>query len=569
MLRELHLKNLAIVGEARLEFGPGLTLLTGETGAGKSIVVDGLLLAAGQRASSEMLRSGEGEASVECVFDLSQKPALQKHCDALGLSIDPDEKLLVISRKIKRDGQNRAFVNNSTATLNLLTRLCDPMLNIHGQGEAAFLLDPDFHRDFLDRFGGLVAEREKGVPLLKELFEKTRKLRAIESGARDRAQRMDTLRFQIQDIETGGFERGDDESLKRDEKILAHSERFATLAGDSLKTLEDGESPVLDTVSRLEGNLEKLTEIDAEFSDLRENISDARAHLEDLAGELRNRMERYEFSPERLNEVQSRLHALSLLEKKYGPGLDKVLDHLDASKKDLEILENEDRDPEALRRAVDESATRVAAWAGTLSKKRRASAKKLEKAVLSEFEKLALEKARFELRFSTESDESSPVLCDGKAVRVSEHGWDTAEFFLSPNPGEELKPLAKIASGGELSRIMLALKTALLPEDSPRVLVFDEVDAGIGGRVAEAVGERLKALSKKHQVLCVTHLPQIAALADTQFQITKVEKNGKTFVEIKALAPEERVEEIARMLAGRNVTSTARDHARELLGTRA
>jgi DNA repair protein RecN (Recombination protein N) len=555
MIKFLRINNIALISSLDLELGPGLTLLTGETGAGKSILIDALGLLLGDRAPTDLIRSGEERATVEGVLECSEARAF---LEAKGLPGDGDE--IVVRREIQAAGKGRATLNGALVPVSVLRELAPHLAAIHGQNEPQGLLDPETHLDLLDHHAGLTGRETVG--------ETYRRLRAVEASLetlrRDKGEverRREMLEYQAGEIEKAGLGAGEEEALRREKVLQANAGRLATLAGEAYGLLYEAEDAVVTRLGQVYRRIEELAGIDPAFAPHLEARAAVAAQVEDLAIFLRDYREELNVSPGRLDEIESRLALIERLKRKYGATIEDVLAFAGSCRRELGEMgtpEGQERRLEQERAAL---ATRYFDLAQQLSLKRRAAAADLERKVQAELALLAMEKTRFQVRF--EPERPPPDAEDTSAW--SERGLETAEFLLSPNPGEELRPLARIASGGELSRILLALKSVANLDASGKTLVFDEVDAGIGGRVAEVVGRKLRSLASRHQVLCVTHLPQIASLADRHWAVRKRVQRGRTLTEVKALGPEERVEEIARMLGGETITEKARDHAREMV----
>ena len=555
MLKFLRINNIALIPSLEVELGPGLVLLTGETGAGKSIVIDALSLLLGERASPELIRTGEDRAVVEAVLETAGASEL---LDERGLPTDGDE--IVIRREIQATGKGRATVNGALVPVSLLRDLAPHVAVIHGQHEPQGLLDPATHLDVLDHFAGLDSGRSIG-----EFFRDLRAAdQAVEKHRGDRREaerRREMLEYQASEIEKAGLAPGEEEALRVEKARQANAGRLAALSGESYALLYDDEEAVLGRLAQVYKRVDELAEIDPDFRPFAEGRREILAPLEDLALRLRDYQERLEVSPGRLDEIESRLAVLDRLKKKYGATVDDVIAFGERCRRELESVGT----PEEQERLLVERRDRVAGLyldrARALSKKRRAAAVELRKRVQAELGQLAMEKTRFDVAFEPADAEAATA----DPSLWTERGLERAEFLLSPNPGEDLRPLAKIASGGELSRLMLAIKSVIGRDAPGLTLVFDEVDSGIGGRVAEVVGRKLKAVSARCQVLCVTHLPQIAALADQHLSVRKQVAKGRTVTLVERLDDDTRVEEVARMLGGETITATARDHAREML----
>ena len=554
MLKLLRVNNIALIRELEVELGPGLTLLTGETGAGKSILIDALSLLLGDRASPELIRSGEERASVEAVFDVASAGAL---LEERGLPTDGDE--VVIRRELQASGKGRATVNGALVPVSLLRDLAPSLAVIHGQHEPQGLLDPATHLDLLDHFAAADDGRPVGE-FYRDLRAAEAALERLRGDRREAERRREMLEFQATEIEKSALVPGEEEALRVEKARQANAGRLAALSGEAYGLLYDDEGAALSRLGQVFRRVEDLAAIDSSFQPFLDARAGALAPLEDLALRLRDYHEQLEVSPGRLDEIEGRLALIERLKKKYGATVEEVLAFGARCRRELDVLLS----PEEQERTLEARRERLAATylerARALSKRRRAAALDLRKRVQGELAQLAMEKTRFEVAFAP-ADAAAGV----DPAEWTDRGLERAEFLLSPNPGEELRPLARIASGGELSRIMLGLKSVVRSDVPGLTLVFDEVDAGIGGRVAEVVGRKLKAVAARQQVLCVTHLPQIAAFADQHLAVRKRAERGRTITLVEPLAGDARVEEVARMLGGETITETARQHAREML----
>jgi DNA repair protein RecN (Recombination protein N) len=556
MLKLLRINNIAIINELELEFGPGLTLLTGETGAGKSILIDALGLLFGARASPELIRTGEERAIVEGVFE--SNPAARA-AEARGLPADGDE--VVLRREVHVSGKGKATVNGALVPVAVLRELAPELAAIHGQHEPQGLLDPETHLSVLDGHAGLVDEAEALAAPFRRLREVEAELEALRRDRREAERRREMLEYQAAEVEKAGLAPGEEESLRHEKQIQASAGRLAELSGDAYRLLYDDEDAVVSRLGQIYRKVEELAAIDPRLAPHVEAKAAVRASLDDLALFLRDYREGLQVSPGRLDEIESRLALIERLKRKYGATVEEVIAFGERCRADLASLGSPEEREAVLQREREELTGKYLAAARTLSRKRRAAARELEKKMQAELGQLAMEKTRFRVQFQPD------VAGDDDGAVWNERGLETAEFLISPNPGEEMRSLARIASGGELSRILLALKS-LATHDDPeegKTLVFDEVDAGIGGRVAEVVGRKLRTIAARHQVLCVTHLPQIASMAERHFVVRKRVERGRTVTDVQPLEGGERVEEVARMLGGETVTETARRHAREMV----
>jgi DNA repair protein RecN (Recombination protein N) len=564
MLLELRAENYAVIDHAVAGFGPGLNLLTGETGAGKSILIDALALLLGGKASSEVVRYGADRAVVGCVFETT--PGAEAILEDNGL--DPEGDEILLRREIGANGKGRVFVNNQPATVAVLRQLAPELALVHAQSETLVAFDSAQQRLLLDRFGDLSAE---GVVAAfagwKALADRIEELRAEDH---ERLRLIDLWSFQAKEIAAAKIEDpAEDARLETEKRVLANAERLLTGANAAQELLYEAESSVESLLGAAIRHVEDLARFEERFAETVQQLGAAKAAVEDAAATLRDFAGKVTASPDRLEEIEDRLAQLDRLKRKYGSyegatGLAAVMGFGENAERKLGELENREQRLGELEHELGVAAKQYQAAAESLSAQRLAAAKKLAKAAERHINELAMN-ARFAIEVTPERD----------AARWTAAGWDTIACTLSTNPGEPLKALAEIASGGELSRVMLALKVSveeganagarLRRTQLPRTLVFDEIDIGIGGRAAEAVGQKLKALSRVQQVICITHLPQIAAFADQHFLIEKAEKRGRTQTGVRQIDPGERVEEIARMLSGAQLTETSLRHAEKML----
>jgi DNA repair protein RecN (Recombination protein N) len=556
MLKLLNITNFAVVNEVTIEFGDGLNLLTGETGSGKSIVVDALGLLLGARASGDIIRTGASSAFIEAVFGIERNGEVVKRAIEAGIDVSDGE--LIIRREISDRARSRAFVNDRLATLALLKELRPFLVDIHGQGEQQTLLYPESHVELLDDFGGLGALRASVVECYADFSALRRELVSLHRSEAERLRSLDILEFQVAEIERAEVESGEDESLEFERGILVNAEKLVQLSAEGYGMLYEQEHAVLTLLGQVERRVEQLARYDTRFDQYSEVLKTAKYTLEDLAFFLRDYLQDADFSPERLKVVEDRLLELDRLKRKYGATLADVVAALaDMRRRARELTSSEER-AASINARLEQTKRAYLDVAHELSRARREAAGRLEAAVSLELAELAMAEAVFIVRIDSGGGENA----------FAPGGLDAVEFFVSTNPGEEPRPLAKIASGGETSRLMLALKTVSAPPEIPRTLVFDEVDVGIGGRVSDAVGQRLWGLSRGNQVLCVTHQPQIARFADMHFTVRKRLVGERVATEVLRLDRRGQVEELARMLGGADITETARRHARELLKSR-
>jgi DNA repair protein RecN (Recombination protein N) len=560
MLRLIRIRNLALIRELEIEFGRGLNLLTGETGSGKSILVDALGLLLGARSSQEMIRSDCDTAVLEGVFEIAAcNNSLLLMIGESGF--ETEDGNLIIRREITSAGRNRVFINGNLATLAQLKIIGEKLADIHGQQDQRTLLDLSTHLEWLDYFGGNAVLLKDVRESFRRMKESARQLEALESDEQERLRRIDILQFQIEEIRSVNPAQNEKEELERELNILSNREKILSLATEIYTTLYESESAILTGLNQLDRRMEELGRFDTGWAPHRENLQESRYRLEDLAFAARDYAAGSDFSPERLEQVNQRLYALEKLTKKYGFSCGDVLEYLDRCSKELEELLSYSESEERLSERFKQESNSYRQLAEKLSEKRRKDAVRLEKEIRKEFAALAMERMEFRVQFHPRNDAEMKGLLPGC---YGLDGVDHVEFFIAPNKGEEIRPLARIASGGELSRLMLSIKSLCGNEEADRTLVFDEVDAGIGGRVAEAVGKRLRRIAEDNQVLCVTHLPQIAAFANSHFSVHKEVVNGRTETFVKSLNESEQIQELSRMLGGETITQNTRRYALEI-----
>ncbi len=563
MLQELRIQNLAIIDKLEIDFSNGLNVLTGETGAGKSIIVDALELALGGRASAELIRTGAEEAVVEAAFDIEGNKAIADL--ASGFGIDNDDSRIIIKRIVSRTGKNRIYINNCITNLSTLSAIGDELVDIHGQHEHQSLLKTDKHIDMLDAFGTAASsalyELRKGVEAhynkLKALKER---LFELENREKDRVKEEEFLRYQIREIEDAALKPKEDEELLSKKSVGANAEKLASFSNIAYERLYEGDAAVMKELSKILNAVKEISKLDNRAEETAKLCEAAIFQLEEAAGFLRDYSEKIEFDADEFAKIDDRLDLINRLKKKYGSTIEDILLSLEEAKKRLQAMEKLDEDIGDIKTGIDKEKKDVSILSMELSKKREKVARDIEKKAEAELSDLNMKKTRFVVKMWKESGSDT---VDG--FSLTSKGIDRIEFLIAPNIGEEPKPLAKIASGGELSRIMLALKAILADADSVPTLVFDEVDAGIGGGVAETVGERLKSIAKGHQVFCITHLPQIAGYAGNHYFVEKKVEGSRTITKVMKLSEDGRVKELARMLGGKKITETTLKHAEEML----
>jgi DNA repair protein RecN (Recombination protein N) len=562
VLKELRITNFAIIDALHVHFGQGLHVFTGETGAGKSIIIEALSLALGGRASPEMIRSGEDAATIEAAFDLAGHPEVVELARAHGIDVSGEE--LLIKRAIS-PSRSRVYVNGTLSTVSVLELLGSKLVEIHGQYEQQTLLHAERQLDIFDSYAGVLELRralERNYYYLQGL---RKRLAELNAQADERSRRQQLLQFQLQDIDQAKLRPGEEEELKSERHVLMHTEKLLQITQGSGELLYAGEDTIVERLGRVLSALDEVSAIDPVLKPVTEELRAALYQVEEAGRTLGDYASRVEFDPVRLAEIEERLAELSTLKRKYGATVDDILTHREGLAKELESLQHQADNIETLHTEISAMERQVREQALDLSQRRMAVGERLAQAVEHELQALSMSAARFVITFRRTPDPAGFITVDGAPVQLTPVGIESVEFLFNSNPGEEPRPLAKIASGGEVSRVMLALKSILAAVEQVPTLVFDEVDAGIGGGVAEVVGRKLKALTNTSQVFCITHLPQVASRGDIHFLIEKQVVVGRTITTVRPLTQRERVDEIARMSGGLVITDTTRKLAAELL----
>jgi len=561
MLRELRIKNFAVIDEIALELGRGLNILTGETGAGKSLILNALGLISGDRVTSDLIRHNQEEASVEALFE-AVPPSVKAKLGGAGIETAGD---LVIRRVVSRAGKNRVYMGGSLCPLNLLSEIGPSMAHIYGQHEHHALLRSESHIELLDAFGGLAENIDLMGGKFSAFASAWEGLKGAREGLERRKKERGLLEAQAEEIAAARLRPEEEAELQAKKNILVHAEKLYQGCREGEELLYEGDNALVAPLGRYTNKLRELAQIDGALANASELVQGALAQLEEASTELRRYAGRMHFEPGALEQLEDRLAEMQRLKRKYNGGVEDLLRLQAEAEAELSALDRGEGEIPQLERAFETA--RQEAWdvAGALSMERQKVAKRFKREMEKEVKSLGMPQTEFEVRFLTQDkgDDEPPFYVGGK--KITARGIDEVEFYFSPNPGEPAKPLARIASGGELSRLMLAIKSLVLaPGDIP-TLLFDEVDAGIGGGVAEIVGKKLKKVAASHQVICVTHLPQIAALADTHYVVHKEVIKGQTVTKVKELEDDERVDEIARMLGGLKITDKTRKHAEEMV----
>jgi DNA repair protein RecN (Recombination protein N) len=564
MLTFLKISNIALVDELNVEFDRGLNLLTGETGSGKSIIVDALGVLVGGRFTSDLLKAGRDRGYIEGLFSVARNRELERLMSNAGIEADrADDTEIIIRRELAANGRNKIFINNQLATQSLLRELQPFLVDIHGQGDQQTLFDTSTHLELLDAFASVAGLKEEVAACYKSWSSVKRELEVQGKEDAEKFQLIDILRFQIDELERARLVVGEDEQLEGERRRLNNVEKLTTLCAESFGLTYEESDSAITRIRQTARRVEELAGYESSFREYLEGLETSRALLEDLAFSLRDFADKLEFSPARLEEIENRLAELSRLKRKYGGSTETALDHLARSQDRLRQIERSDEREAQLRAELAAARAAYVERARKLHHERVRSAKKFERAVERDLAEVAMEHARFQAQTAAPPD--SELNADDGAGAFTASGIDRVEFYFSANVGEAIRPLAKVASGGEASRLMLVLKTVAGATEFPRTIVFDEIDSGIGGRVSEAVGVKLKKLSETNQVFCVTHQPQIARFADSHLLVRKETIAGRTEISVDTLDRRGRVEEIARMLTGAEITETARRHAREML----
>lgn len=553
MLRSLSIRNFAIIEKLDLEFAPGFNVLTGETGAGKSIIMDALNLILGGRAGTEMVRGGMERASIDAVFDVSGSAEVPHLVEEMGYELE--DGLLFLSRDVSATGKSTCRIAGRPAAVGQLKEIGDWLVDLHGQHEHQSLLAVARHLDILDEWGGkpILALRSKVAEAYQSLQRLRREKESLETDARERAHLLDLYRFQVKEIEEAKLTVGEDEELSADHRRIANAQKLAESAMAAAESLSGGDNGTgaLEALAAAQRVLEEAAGLDESLTPILEVVRSAAYELTEAERDLTHYQDSIEFNPERLSQIEERLELLRTLKRKYGDSIEEILQYGEETASKLSTLSNSEERGEELRNEITKAEAALKDVCAQLSKQRGKAAQEFQKITLSELRDLAMEKARFEVR--VESGEPTAK------------GSDRIEFQIAVNPGEPLRPLAKVASGGEISRVMLAIKSAMARQEPLPTMVFDEIDVGVGGRTASAISDKLATLAATAQILCITHLAQLASRGARHFYIEKRVKGDRTTVVVTPLTPDERIAEVARMIGGSVVTETVLQHAREML----
>ena len=562
MLTELRIKNFVIIDDLSIAFEKGLNILSGETGAGKSILIDAISGVLGEKMSVDMIRTGFEKAILEGVFDISSLQAVKEILDESG--IDCEDDTLLLRREIYASGKGRCFINSVQIPLQKVRDVAEYLIDIHGQNENHSIVNVAKHRELLDSFANhapLVASVRK---CYEELSSIRQKLTSFDIDEREKLRRIEFNTFALKEIDSAALSSAEEIELKKESTILANAEKLFTGAGKAYEILS-GDGGIFQRLREAALSLSSISEYDTEISNILENVNQALFSLEDASAILRDYRHKVDFSPEKVNQVEERLSLIQTLKKKYGDTIEDILVYAEKARKELNAITSSDEEIERLKvdekRAVEDARK----TALELSSKRQKAAAVLEERVVKELRDLGMEGMSFKVDMMQEQSPDGDIETGGKKYLLYPHGLDRIEFLISANQGEDLKPLRKVASGGEMSRIMLALKNVILAADIVDTLIFDEVDAGVGGKTAEIVGRKLKQLSGDRQVLLITHLPQIASMSDSHYFIQKTKSGDRVTTAVRRLNRKEKVREVARMLAGETITDLSLQHAEEMI----
>ncbi|MBM4175711.1 MAG: DNA repair protein RecN [Ignavibacteria bacterium] len=564
MLKSLKIKDYVLIDFIDVDFESGLNIITGETGVGKSIIVDAMNLLVGERASNEVIRSGSNKAIVEGIFDVTGNQAVLNFLGDNSYDLGSE---VIVRREVSSKGGNRCFINDSPAPLSHLKEIGKYLIDLHGQHEHQSLLRSETHVELLDNFGGLEKLLEEYQIYNRTLSKLFREVEELKSKEKLLKEKKDFYEFQAKEIDEINPKQNEDEDISARLRILDNSEKLHDSTARIYEILYESDSAVYDQMIKVRNLLDDLSKIDNIFSEMKKETAAITSIVDELAKFIQSYNSRIEFSPELLEEYRQRLGSLVMLQKKYGGSLDSVIEYRKKIEKELALAENFENEIANLEGQIEQERKKCSDAAVRLSQKRRETAEKISKSIIVILKELGITNPKFEVKIENKkSDDKNSFVKLGKDFYKSDStGFDQVEFFISTNPGEEVKPLVKVASGGEISRIMLALKTILAKSDRLPMMVFDEIDVGVSGRIAQKVGKALKNLSEFHQIISITHLPQIAGLSDSHYVVEKTVKAGKSFSTIRKLKADERVLEIAKLISGEEVTDTSLRTAKELM----
>ncbi len=566
MLKSLLIKDYALIENVEVEFGKGLNIITGETGAGKSIIIDAMGLLLGERASTEVVRKGSDKSIVEGIFEMSGNNKVRRLLEENDIESNSE---LIVRREVSLKGTNRCFLNDTPVTLNLIKEVGDLLVDLHGQHEHQSLLKQETHIDMLDEFGNLDSLLEDYSITFEKLSKLQKEYRELTAKENLLKEKRELYGFQIKEIDAVSPMKDEEVKLEEELKILENSEKLLTLTNEIYSDIYDSEDSVRDRLSNVRNKISELVKIDKSFSENLHECESALELLNDISSSVRSYKEKIDLEPERLEEIRERLGTLTLLKKKYGGSLDSVITHRQRIGEEFQLAENFSERISELEKQINLARKECGNAAKKLSTERKSISKKVKKEIEESLKYLGISDSVFEVRIENEIYSESGdnfILVDDKKYKFNSRGYDEVEFFISTNLGEDPKPLVKVASGGEVSRIMLGLKSILAKSDKLPILIFDEIDIGVSGRIAQKVGHALKSLAKIHQIISITHLPQIAGLSDHHFAVEKKKSLDRVVSSIRILNERERITEVAKLMSGEKITEAALNGARELMG---
>jgi DNA repair protein RecN (Recombination protein N) len=564
MLKSFEVKDYALIEHISVEFGSGLNIITGETGAGKSILIDAMSLLLGERASTEVVRKGAEKSFVEGIFYIKGNKKVKSLLEENDVDFTDE---LIIRREISLKGSNRCFINDTPVSLNLVKDIGNLLVDLHGQHEHQSLLRTETHIDYLDEFGDYQEILHQYKNVYSELLAKENELKELRAKETSIKEKKDFYSFQIKEIDNISPKEDEEKSLVEELKILENSEKLAELTSEIYQLLYESDNSIQASFARVKTLLQKLNEIDKSFSDVLNESESVQVQIQDVSSFVRNYNSKINLDKDEVEGKRERFGAINLLKKKYGGSVKSIIDYRKKIGEEFELAENFSGKINGLSKNIFELRKNAGSLAKSLSKQREQASKLVKKGIEETLKELGIQEPQFKTQIiNSQSEKDSGIFLDGKYFKATLKGIDEVEFFISTNPGEDLKPLAKVASGGEVSRIMLSLKSTLAKNDKLPLLIFDEIDVGVSGRIAQKVGKALKSLSAYHQVISITHLPQIASQANHHFSIEKVTQNERVVSSIKKLPESERITEIARLLSGEKITQASLKSARELIG---
>jgi len=566
MLKSLQIKNFALIENIEVGFGPGLNIITGETGAGKSIIIGAMGLLLGGRASTDLIRKGAKKTIIEGIYDSADNDKIKDLMEKYNLDFDNE---LIVRREISLKSTSRNFVNDTPVNLNVIKEIGNLLVDLHGQHDHQSLLKSDLQLSMLDEFGNYENLLNKLTKIREQFLSKISELKRLKENENNLREKKEFYSFQLSEIDKISPRPNEDADLETELKILENSEKLLTNTLDVYVNLYESENSIYNKLVQVQTLINELLHIDKAFAERNNQLSESIALINDLADFFRDYNDNLDIDPLKIEGIRNRLAELTLLKKKYGPSLKNVLEYREKIFNELQSAENFSENINELETQIKKLRNELLSLAIKLSGKRKKSALLVKKGVESELKHLGINNARFEIRFdlsNAPSDAQSFVYIQDKKVKINNRGIDNIEFFISTNIGEELKPLSKVASGGEISRIMLALKSVLAKTDKLPLLIFDEIDTGVSGRIAQKVGNSMKDLASFHQIIAITHLPQIAAMADHHFVVSKEQINGRVISSLKKIDDNEKIIEVAKLMSGENITDASLIGAKELMG---